>query len=79
MAIQSGDLVGTKNDSNVVFTIPVVPIAGSEWIIVDGDIMYPVGSFSASPSKECIISGQTVTLGLAPHPTSHVHFKCDAA
>jgi hypothetical protein len=79
MAISRGDLVGTKNGSNVAFTIPVVPIAGSEMIIWEGNILYPVGAFSTNPTLECIISGQNVTLGSAPASTNKLHYVCDVA
>lgn len=79
MAISRGDLVGTKNGSNTSFTIPVVPIAGSEWIIWEGAILYPVGSFSSNPTLECIISGQNVTLGSAPAAANKLHYICDVA
>jgi hypothetical protein len=81
MAIRNGDLVGTKNGTNVDFTFPtdVVPIPGSERIIWEGYTLYPVGAFGPNPTLECIISGQNVTMGSAPASTNKLHFSCDVA
>ena len=79
MAIMRGNLSGTKDGSNVSFTLPVVPIVGSEQIIWSGNVLHPVGSFSAVPTLECIISGQDVTLGSAPGANDALHYICDVA
>lgn len=77
MALSQGDLTGTKNGSNVTFTIPVTPIAGSEQIIFNTGVLKPVPS-SPGPTQ-CIISGTTVTLGLAPNSTDNLWYFCDVA
>ena len=77
MALRRGDLVGTRNGINVNFTIPLVLASGSEMIVFNGDTLYLVGAFSATPQKECIISGQDVTLGLAPNSGDRLYFIGD--
>jgi hypothetical protein len=69
MAISRGDLVGARPGTS--FTIPVVPIAGSEMIIWDGNILYPVGA--------CVISGQNVTTGSVIAAGNKLHYICDVA
>jgi hypothetical protein len=79
VALTKGDLVGTKNGTNAAFTIPVVPIVNSEQVIMNGNILKPVGSFTAGGARnlECIISGQNVTVGLAPNSGDTLWFICD--
>jgi hypothetical protein len=77
MAISRGDLVGARPGTS--FTIPVVPIAGSEMIIWDGNILYPVGAFSSNPTLECVISGQNVTTGSVIAAGNKLHYICDVA
>jgi len=79
VAINQGDLTGTKNGTNDAFTISVVPITNSVQIIFNGSVLKPVGSFSATPTRymECIISGQNVTVGLPPDSGDTLWFICD--
>lgn len=75
--IAYGDLSGTKNGSNVDFTIPVgiTLLANSVLIIFNTSALYPVAS-SPGPTQ-CIISGTNVTLGLAPESTDNVWYYGD--
>ena len=79
MAIQRGELTGTKDGNNDAFTIPVVPIANSEQIIMNGSVLKPVGSFTVGAARylECIISGQNVQVGLPPESGDTLWFICD--
>jgi hypothetical protein len=77
MALTSGDLVGTKNGVNVIFTLPVSLIAGSEQIIHRGKTLKVVTS---SPgADQCTINGQTVTLGTAPQSNEDLWYFGDSA
>jgi len=63
---QTADLVGTKNGTNVNFTVPVVPDGTTLRIIFNGRFLYRV---TGSPTAaEYVQSGTTLTLGLAPNP-----------
>jgi hypothetical protein len=58
------DLTGTKNGTNLVFTIPDVPDLNTLLIVFNG---LPLRRAISSPGVlEYTISGTTITLGLAP-------------
>lgn len=75
MAISSGNLAGTKNGTNLAFTLPAALISGSEQIVHNGRTLKPVVS---SPGvNQCIISGLNVTLGLAPSTNDDLWYYGD--
>lgn len=77
MAIKFGDLVNTdgtpatKNGVQTVYKINGAPIVNSPQIIYSGNTLKPVTVFSSAPTRnmECIISGTSVEVGLAPKST----------
>ena len=67
MALKRADLTGVKNGVNTTFTLPDLPLANSEVIIFNTSALYKV---VVSPGvTQYTLSGQTVTLGLAPAST----------
>ena len=73
--IAYGNLTGTKNGSNLNFTIPVTLVANSVLILFNTAALYPVAS---SPNTtQCIISGSNVTLGKAPESTDDLWYYGD--
>ena len=81
MAIVSLTISGTKDGVNDMFTISPVVISGSEFIIFNGSALKPVGSFTAGVTRntECIISGQSLQVGLPPNPNDTLWGKGDTA
>lgn len=84
MAISRGDLTGTKNGSNTAFTIPVTPVAGSEVIYHNTGALYiysDAGTWGALTAAQkvnrCLISGTSVTVGLAPNSTDDLWYECE--
>lgn len=58
------DLAGTKNESNVTFTLSNTPDLGTLDIFLNGQSLYRVPS--SPQAGEYLISGTTITMGLAP-------------
>lgn len=83
MAISRGNLTGTKNGSNVAFTFPVTPVAGSELIIFNTAALKIVDQteWDASSATQklvrALVVGTAVTLGLAPESTDDLWYECD--
>jgi len=83
MAISQGDLGGTKNGSNLAFTVPVTPIAGSLRIVFNTGTLKIVNqaTWDASTATQKIVRalvvGANVTLGLAPASTDDLWYECD--
>jgi hypothetical protein len=71
------DLTGTKNGSNTAFTIPDTPDLQTLLIIFNTSNLKRV--VSAPGIMEYIISGTTVTLGLAPNSTDKLWANYDIA
>jgi len=71
------DLTGTKNGSNTVFTIPDVPDLQTLAVIFNTSALYRVAS--APTIQQYMITGSTITLGLAPNSTDKVWANYDIA
>jgi hypothetical protein len=71
------DLTGTKNGSNVTFTIPDTPDLQTLLIVFNGLPLHRV--VSAPGVLQYTISGTTITLGLAPGANDRVWANYDIA
>lgn len=71
------DLTGSKNGSNTVFTIPDTPDLQTLLIVFNTSNLKRV--VSAPGIMEYIISGTTITLGLAPNSTDKLWANYDIA
>ncbi len=71
------DLTGTKNGVNTVFSIPDVPDLNTLVVIFNTSGLYRVAS--APTIMQYMISGTTITLGLAPNSTDKLWANYDVA
>jgi hypothetical protein len=71
------DLTGTKNGSNTAFTIPDVPDLSTLLVVFNTSSLYRVAS--APTIMQYMISGSTITLGLAPNSTDKLWANYDVA
>jgi len=71
------DLTGTKNGSNTVFTIPDTPDLSTLLVVFNTSSLYRVAS--APTIMQYMISGSTITLGLAPAAVDKLWANYDIA
>lgn len=73
---RSGRLSGTQNSVNKSFTIPNTPEDVATLTIWMNGAFVKVLNSGTPAAGECVVSGSSVTMGLAPDATDALSYRC---